>query len=107
MLVYIYIKETWLTEQSVEVSVFAWHSDDDCVQPLLGPLLQTFQPGLIHFLRSLKLFHTAPRVTSPGEEEQSEPSDDYISLFLDDLFRKYVGIVTLKKTKEKKQKQSG
>lgn len=32
---------TCLTEQSVEVSVFAWQSDDNCVQSFLGPPLQT------------------------------------------------------------------
>lgn len=63
---------TCLTEQSVEVSVFAWQSDDDCVQSFLGPPLQTIQPGLIYFLWSLELAQNAPHVTSPSEEEQSD-----------------------------------
>lgn len=64
------LKNTCLTEQSVEVPVFAWHSDDDRVQTSLSPTLQTFQPGPIHFLWSLEVVHTAPYVTSPGEEKQ-------------------------------------
>lgn len=76
-----------LTEQSVEVSVFARHGDDDRFQTFLGPHLQTFQPGPVHFLCGLKLVHAAPHAISPGEEEQSRPSEDYMSLLLDDLSR--------------------
>lgn len=90
-----------LTEQSVEVSVFAWHGDDDRFQTFLGPHLQTFQPGPIHFLRGLKPVHTAPHAISPGEEEQSRPSEDYMSLFLGDLLRELVGTETQNTTPTK------
>lgn len=66
------MKTVCLTEQPVEVSVFARRSDDDCVQPFLGPHLQKFQPGLIHFLWSFQLIQTTSHVTSPEEQEQSE-----------------------------------
>lgn len=63
-------KSTCLTKQFVEVSVFARYSDDHCVQPPLGPPLQTFQSVAIHFLWGLELLHNAPHVTSPEEKEQ-------------------------------------
>lgn len=57
-----------LTEQSVEVSVFAQHSDDERAQPFLRPPLQAFQASLINFLWRFKLVQTGPYVTGPGEE---------------------------------------
>lgn len=90
-----------LTEQSVEVSVFAWHGDDHRFQTFLSPHLQIFQPGLIHFLCGLKLLHTAPHAISPGEEEQRRPSEDYVSLFLDELSRRSVDTETQKTTPTK------
>lgn len=61
-----------LTEEFVAVSLFSQHSDDDCIQPLFSPTLQTLKPGLIYFLRVLKMLHVAPHGTSSGAEKQSE-----------------------------------
>ena len=55
-----------LTEQPVEVSVYARHGEGDGVQTLLSPALQTLQPGLIHFFWGLRLLQTAPYVTAAG-----------------------------------------
>lgn len=61
-----------LTEGYVDVSLFARHGDYERVQPFLSPLLQTFKPRMIHFLRGLKLLHVAPQDTGSDEEEQRE-----------------------------------
>lgn len=61
-----------LTEGYVDVSLFSRHGDYDRIQTFLSPLLQTFKPCMIHFLRGLKLLHVAPQDTRSDEEEQRE-----------------------------------